>query len=486
MTTAVKHTIPLIDPNKAAAELCRRSFYFFVQYFWDTIIAEQPVWNWHIKYLCEELQTIGRRVAARQPKEFDYYIINIPPGSSKSTIISEMYPMWCWTIDETQRFICGSYSSTVAEDIAKKSLDIYQSEKYGRLFPHLVKNASGGKTHFHNGLKGERYTTSSGSMIQGVHAHQKILDDPIGRDQAHSVVERKKVNEWVTGTISTRNVDANVTTTILVMQRLHMDDPTGNILKRQGLHVKHICIPAELSADVKPVTLRDNYIDGLFDPIRKNREQLLIDKEILGSYGYAGQMQQRPAPEEGGIIKKAWFGITSNRLPMPVEAVIKFQMDTAYTEKETNDPTGITAYYILNNNLYITHHTNVWKEFPELVRWLPEYVQAHGYRHNSMIHVEPKASGKSVVQTIQRATNLNIVESDAPKDDKLSRLHTASPKIEAGRVYLHEGPWNEHFISQVTSFPNADHDEEVDNLTAIIKRELMVGEYDSNWSNLLR
>ena len=81
--------------NKVRAELYRRSFYEFVQYFWDTIIAEEPIWNWHIKYLCDELQAIGQRVAKREQKEHDYYIINVPPGSSKSTIISEMYPLWC-------------------------------------------------------------------------------------------------------------------------------------------------------------------------------------------------------------------------------------------------------------------------------------------------------------------------------------------------------------------------------------------------------
>ena len=106
--------------NQVRAELYKRSFYEFVQYFWDTIIAEEPIWNWHIKYLCDELQTIGERVAKRQNKEYDYYIINVPPGSSKSTIISEMYPLWCWTIDPTQRFICGSYASTPAEDISEK------------------------------------------------------------------------------------------------------------------------------------------------------------------------------------------------------------------------------------------------------------------------------------------------------------------------------------------------------------------------------
>lgn len=425
----------------------------------------------------------GKPILERLPKEYDYYIFNVPPGSSKSTIISEMYPLWCWTIDETQKFICGSYSSTVAEDIAHKCYNIFHSEKFARLFPALVESAFGGKTHFHNGQKGERYTTSSGSMIQGVHAHQKLLDDIIGRDQAHSKVERKKVNDWMSETISTRNVDANISVTILVMQRLHENDPTGYITSKPGLRIKRITIPAELSKDVHPKQLSQFYVNGLFDPIRKPKERLIIDKAELGTYGYAGQMQQRPAPEGGGIIKKEWFNITTRNHPMPVEATIHFQMDTAYTDDTENDPNAVLSYYLMNNCIYITHAVSVWKEFPDLIRWLPTHVKNRHYRDNSMIHVEPKASGKSVVQTIKDGTKLNITESEAPKDDKLSRLHRVSPKIESGRIYLHEGGWNENFINQVCGFPNMEHDDEVDCLTAIIIRELME-DSDFNYEQL--
>lgn len=480
--TATKTILPRIDANKAAAELCRRSFYFFVQYFWDTIIAEPLVNNWHIKYLCEELQAIGTKVANREKKDFDYVIINIPPGSSKSTIVSEMYPLWCWTIDPTQRFICGSYASTPAEDIAEKCFNIYTSDKFKQLFPDLVKDSKGGKTHFKNGRKGERYTTSTGSGITGIHAHQKIIDDPMSPFIAGSQVERDRANKWISETIGSRNVNSDITVTIIVMQRLHDKDTTGYLLGKTGLRIKHICIPATLSDDVKPKDLREYYTDGLFDPIRRSFDSLQTAKAELGSYGYAGQMQQRPSPEEGGIIKKAWINIinANNVQPHETHRVIHFQLDTAYTEKLSNDPTAVLAYYVQNNMVYVQNVVSVWKEFPELIKWLPEYVKANGADRRSKIWVEPKASGKSVVQMIRSSTDLNIVESTAPKDDKLTRVHIVSPKIEAGRVAMHQGGWNDTFLNQLTSFPNAEHDDEVDCLVAVIMREVMAQSADNS------
>ncbi len=473
--------LPTID--EIDAELSRRSFYTFVQEFWETVIAEKPVWNWHIPYMCGELQEIGMRVAQlnrgtkeapdfrRLPKNFYYEIINVPPGSSKSTIVSVMFPLWCWTIDPTMRFICGSYASTPAEDLADKAYKIFCSEKFARLFPHLVKNMSGGKTNFKNGLLGERYTTSTGSSITGIHAHIILLDDPMNPQIAVSETERTNANKWVSETVSTRKVDQEITVTLVIMQRLHEDDTTGYILKKTGLKVNHICLPIELSANVKPAYLAQNYVDGLFDPIRRPRHSLPTIKAELGSYGYSGQMEQLPSPLDGGLLKKAWFGIIK-AAQLPTGLTVKYQIDGAYTDKQKNDPSAGMAYMTDGTNLYIVNSQSVYKEFPELCQWVPEWVNQYGYSEQSKIYVEPKASGKSVVQQLKQTTKLNVIEDETPKEDKVTRVNAVSPKVEAGRVFLIEGTWNEPFLNQCAAFPNGTHDDEVDNLSAIIRREL--------------
>jgi len=463
--------------NISLISLYRRLFkgesglYEFVKYFWDTVIAEDMVDNWHVKHLCDELQAVFERLARREPKEFDYFIINIPPGSSKSTIISEMLPIWGWTIDASFRYICGSYAATPAEDIADKCYKIYQSDKFRELYPELVKGAAGGKTNFRNGLLGERYTTSTGSGITGIHAHAIIIDDPMSPAIAASKLERERANNWTSQTLGSRKVDKNVTVTIIVMQRLHEADTTGYLLDKKGLKIKHICIPAELSEDVKPVELKDHYIDGLFDPVRASKDVLRTAKEDLGSYGYAGQMMQRPSPEGGGILKKEWFLIIKTERPVNIRMC--FQIDPAYTEKTDNDPTGIVGYYKLNNQLFITSAISVWKEFPDFIVWLPDYLKMNGYSQRSMIYTEPKAAGLSIVQQVKKTTNLNMTISEAPKEDKLTNVHVISPKVEAGRVSMEFGGWNDDFLNQLSSFPKALHDEYADCLSAIVKRELI-------------
>lgn len=462
-----------IDGNKALAELCRRKFYRFVQEFWEVIIPETPVWNWHIEYLCDELQYLNTFVVKRLPKPYDL-VINIPPGTTKSTIITQMYNAWVWTIDPSQRFITSSYAHALSLSHSVKTRDIITSDKYKRLFPEVeLKFDQAGKSDFHNTLGGQRFTTSTGGTVTGMHAHQILIDDPLNPQQAVSEAERLTANEFVNVTLSSRKVDKAITPTILIMQRLHEEDPSGVMLSRsKKTRIKHICLPAELSDRVSPIELQGKYVNGLLDPVRLNKEVLEENRETLGSYGYAGQFSQNPVPQEGGIFNKSWFEIVEWD-PRFEHLTWNMAADTAYTEKEINDPSGYIAYAVANNTLYIRDAQTEHLEFPELCKALPTFCRRNGYTHNSRIDIEPKASGLSLIQTLRKETMLNVRPGKVPTKDKVARAKEASPFVEAGRVKLIRGAWNKTFVDQVCTFPFAAHDELVDCLTMVVNGDIV-------------
>src|SRR5512133_2531113 len=94
-------------------ELNNRSLYHFLQYFWPVVSAHDFQHNWHIEYLCGELEKVAIRVADKLPREHDL-VINVPPGSTKTITCSIMFPAWCWTRWYWMRFITASYSATLA------------------------------------------------------------------------------------------------------------------------------------------------------------------------------------------------------------------------------------------------------------------------------------------------------------------------------------------------------------------------------------
>lgn len=444
-------------------ERCRRSFFYFVQQFWSVIIREDPVYNWHIPYLCEEMQKLSVFIVNREKKPYDI-IINIPPGTTKSTITTIMYPAWLWTQDPSIRIITNSYSMSLSIEHTTKSRDIIMSDLFRRLFPEVqIRSDKRQKMSYENTETGARYTTSTGGTITGKHAHIIINDDPLNPGQSYSGIEIASANEH-TKTLSTRKVDKQNTPTITIMQRLHEQDVTGYLLAKKADKIHHINLPAKATDRVKPQSLVQKYIDGYLDPLRLSQDVLdeaLID---LGSRAYAGQYDQEPQDGTGNIIKKEWFMTISrydfNKIRQ--NEPIVFFADTAYTANANNDPTGIIATCKIGNDLYITKGKKVYMKFPDLIRFMPEFVNENGYDYRSSIRIEPKANGLSVIDQLKEITELNVMRTPSPTDDKETRLNAASPTVEGGRVVLVEDQWNEEFITEVCGFPTRTHDEYVD------------------------
>jgi predicted phage terminase large subunit-like protein len=456
-----------VNPKAAKAELCKRSLFYFVKEFWGEIIPETPVWNWHIEYLCEELQEMITKVKKREDKDHDL-IINIPPGTSKSTIATIMAPAWAWAIDPTLRVLTVSYSASLSTDHALKSRDIIRSEKYRAYFGEIqMRKDQDNKTHYKNTAGGERYATSVTGTITGFHAHVIIVDDPLNPKEAASEADRLTANSFMDVTLSTRKVSKSITPTILVMQRLHQKDCTGNWLEKEGKIIKHICLPGELSKDVKPLELKERYTNGLLDAVRLNEKDLKELKVNLGSYGYAGQIMQIPAPDGGGIWKK-WLNVMPDN-EFPKDSDLKelgSDWDLAYTEKETNSASAYITAGKLEKNAYITDLGFIWAEFPQLIEYMKKRVFPH--------YIEAKASGKSAQQTLRRM-GIPAIEVNVKGGDKIGRANVATPFAEAGMVFIKQSLVDKlyHDSKQgILMFPNGEHDDLQDALVQSINRLL--------------
>ena len=428
--------------------------------------------NWHIKYLCDRLQKEAYRVVNGEPRE-KHLLINVPPRTLKSELVNVFFSVYCWVLKDSIQFISSSYSGSLSITLSTQARRLIESDWFKEHFPDVnLSKDENTKSRYTTTNSGLRYSTSTGGTVTGMGADIIVIDDPQNPQLARSDKERENANVFFNETLRSRLNNPDKGVFIVIMQRLHEQDLTGMLLEKEPDNWEHICLPAEVSNYVKPIDLKEFYVDGLLFPKRLSKNTLESFKLGLGSYGYSGQYSQIPSPDEGGIFKGDWFNVIK-KLPENVTPELlkwNFYLDTAYTSKQENDATAMLCAAFHNNELYIREVKAVRLEFPELIKEIQSFAAMNGYTNRSRIYVEPKASGKSIVQMLKRSTGLNVVEDKPPTQDKVSRASSVSAFIESGRVSLLDGRYIDSFLNELKAFPNGAHDDMTDTLIMAIDR----------------
>lgn len=455
------------------AELARRHLYDFLKEFWDVTVSDPFSDNWHIEKLCRELEIVFWRAIERKPKLYDL-IINIPPGTTKSTIVTKMFPVWAWVNEPNMHFITSSYILPLSLDHADTSRDIINSAKFETYYPHLqLRRGRDAKSNYQmtwfdesSGLwriGGKRYSSSVGGSVMGMHGHIILLDDPIDPRRAEKITDADRItaNKFVDRTLPSRKIDKEITPTVLIMQRLHQDDPTGHILSDESLKVKHICLPGKLSDDpniqVKPKEWEKYYKNGLLDPKRLSRTVLKELMSKLGQYGYSGQVLQHPVPLSGGMFKIDKIPVLT-KPPNPINARQKvYYWDKAGTAGGGAYTAGVLMWEMKKGRFpyqYVIMKVvrGQWgsAEREENIKHEAELCEK-GTLH--VVEQEPGSGGKeSAEATIKNLAGYRA-KADRPTGNKILRADPFSVQVNWGNVAIVNGPWVKPFLGELEFWP---------------------------------
>lgn len=465
----------MIRINRTALKrsICRESLYDFVQTFWSVLNpGQEPVWNWHIKELCDELQRIYERVFAKQEKEFEYHVFNVPPGSTKSTTFSVMAQPWSFTRMPSMAHICATHTDMLGLHLSTQSRDVFRSELYQQLFGDelQLRGDQDTKGFWKLSTGGCRQSfTVAGKSPTGFHADVITIDDPIDPVKALSEQEIKSANAWLDGTIPSRKRNQHITPIIMVMQRLAQNDPTGHVMKKHKGSVSHYCLPAELTDKVSPKRFRDMYQDNLLDPIRFSRS-VLKEKQKDGVYHYAGQFLQNPVPAGGGMFQISKILIQNPDRDEKIIRVMRF-----WDKAATHDDGAFTVGFKMG----VSYRLDPTTRQKEPHYWIMHIIRGQwGVYEREMIiqrtakldgkHVlvgleqEPGSGGKESSEATTRRLTGFRVRVDKPTGDKVFRADPFAGAVGGGAVSMIPGEWNQDLLDELENFPNSTYKDQAD------------------------
>lgn len=457
---------------------------------------------------CEHLQAVVDGQIKR-------LIINCPPRIGKSNTVSVAFPAWTWaqpnrspTCGPGVPFLYASYADKLSLRDSVKCRRLIESPWYqarwGNRFQLTTDQNT--KSRFTNDKGGDRLITSIGAGVTGEGGNIICVDDPNAANDVESEATTESTITWWTTAMPTRLNDPMNGAFIIIQQRLGEDDLTGHILEHEADGWTHLCLPGRYEPERSfhtSIGWKDPRTEPneLLWPERFSEEYLKRLERSMGPFTFEGQIQQRPEPKGGGIIKSDWW-IKWEHEKWPAMDYVLAVLDTAYTADTMNDPSGMMVWGIFSDSVDIgvSHVIGSQDAKSRLIErdysyseFAPKVMLIWAWDRHLELHelvkkvaetcvnlkvdtlvIENKASGISVAQEIRRLYSrekFGVELFDPKSQDKMSRLYSVQHIFAEGIVHAPDKVWVDRVIKQVGQFPKGKHDEYVD-LTSMGLRKL--------------
>jgi predicted phage terminase large subunit-like protein len=311
-----------------------------------------------------------------------------------------------------------------------------------------------------NKVGGFRYATSVGGTISGFHGHFLLLDDPLNAVDALSEVKIKNANDWLDNVIYSRKVDNDVSVVILIMQRLHENDPTGYLLEKNK-NIKHICLPAIESDKVQPAELKNNYVDGLLDSKRLSKEVLEQKRIEMGDYAFSMQYLQEIVPKAGSFFDVSKLLTINNIDEKEFVRVVRY-WDKAGTHQAGCYTVGVKMALLKNKTYIVLDVVRGQWEAGEREKIIKQVAELDGREVSIIVEQEPGSGGKESAEATIRNLAGYRCYADRPTGDKILRADTFAVQLNAGNVSMLRADWNAEYKRELEYFPYGKYKDQVD------------------------
>lgn len=501
----------LLDLDKYESE---QSLLNFMKLGWHCLEpGVEFVPNWGVQAVCDHLEAVTRGQIRR-------LLINVPPGCTKSMSTNVFWPAWEWGPMNLPhyRYISFAHEMTLATRDNVRCRSLINSDWYQMLWGDNFgwEKDQNGKEYYVNTATGFRQACAA-KALTGRRGDRVIGDDPHSVKGADSDAEREEVLQIMSETVPTRLNKMAESAIVVIMQRVHERDVSGMILAEE-LGYEHLMLPMEFEADrrcystVKPsyipnakpetvyyhpndqvwrkeppkvkdgmevqsserynVDIREN--DGdLLDPKRYPMSSLIELKKALsswgGTYAEAGQLQQRPAPRDGGLMQLADFNFIDDISDL--FGVVCRGWDFAATDGKKSDWSVGAKVMVTNCGKVVIMDINRFKKKPgALEDELLATARADGLAIPIDFPTDPAAAGKIVKSNYFKLLNGYEVYSTPEQGDKITRGKPFIAQVEAGNVYILRAGWNDLLMDELTKIPASRWDDQFDAIVRAYNR----------------
>lgn len=439
----------------------------------------------HLAYLNRRLLDLAARSGKRN------LAVSMPPRYGKSETCSRYFPPWYLGTYPDHNIIFASYEADFASRWGRFSRDVLEEHGSDLFGVEVDRTSRSAKRWGIVGHEGGMQTAGAGGAITGKGANLLIIDDPIkNHKDALSKDRRQDVWEWWESTAASRR-ETHIGTglepiTLIIMTRWHEDDLLGRLLAHE---------PDEWEVVNFPLIATDDDVLGRApgDVLWTARHTKQAAQKLMRTttpYWFQSLYQGQPRPDDGGIVKRPWikyFDQHPNRELFDERGWPRLELakrgrnswDCAFKDTDGSDNVVGGAWYAHQADRFLVDCTVAKRDF---TRTCDDVMAWHNEIRTTL--VEDKANGPAVLNVLQRKRRGLVPFDPTDHGSKAARLHAVAPSFRSGNVWLprpvvpsRDDPpmtegvpiaraeWVRDYIDEVTTFPNATHDDQVDMTT---------------------
>ena len=460
-----KSTLKQAYKEQAVRELEKRhqehrdSLVSFIEFFFDKELNKVFETNWHHHLIAEKLEKVLTGECTR-------LIINIPPGSGKTELITKCFPVWAMGKNHGLYVISTGYSANLTQQFGSQARDYYNSKTFRQVFPRApkIRKDINAKGLWQNEYGGKYLATGVQGSITGHRANIFVIDDPLKPDEADkSDAQREAVNTWYDNTVLSRLFNPEKDAVIIVAQRTHENDLPGYLLEKMkegGEDWEHISIPAVAEEDDGFRKQGDSYHTERFS--KKSLELIRSsDAQVFST-----QYQQQPFSKDTQEFHEEFFKYYED---MPDGYMRTFTaVDPAFSKKKGADQACIMTGGFLKDVLYVLEYTVGKFDGAELVnkilyhatKWKPEKIGIESVQAQTLLIQSTSNTAK------ERGILVNVVDIKS-RENKVEKIRGLQNPIRHGKII-----WKRDMSQleqQLMRFPRGRHDDVIDALAMLFE-----------------
>jgi predicted phage terminase large subunit-like protein len=385
----------------------------------------------------------------------DRLMVQMPPGSAKSTYCSVLFPAYFLSRDAGSQVVATAHTASLANHFGRRARRVIYD--YGDWLGLKIANESRAAGDFTLMNGGAYFAAGVHGPITGRRADLVLIDDPIKSwADAESPVFRDALHDWYRAELLARLKPKG--RIVFVMTRWHEDDLAGRLFAG-GDRWETLTLPAL----AEPGDALGRAVGEALWPEWQDEDAINRVRGEVGERSFAAMYQQRPRPPESLMFDVAKIGIIA-ALPAISRSVRAWDLaaSVAAPGRDPDYTVGLKISLTDGKHLVVEDVVRIRANAGDVARTIIKTAASDGRTTLVGLPKDPGQAGSAQVDYLTGLLNGYKTISSAETGSKIVRAMPAAAQIDQGKVSMLAAPWNENFIRELEAFPHSRKDDQVD------------------------